>query len=58
MTWTDILSYAIIRNIKFTQTEVDYILKCNQWANAQIKKMRDEAEDDNRISTEEAEGQT
>ena len=58
MTWTDILSYAIIRNIKFTQTEVDYILKCNGWANTQIKKMRDEAEDDNRISTEEAEGQT
>ena len=58
MTWTDILSYAIIRNIKFTQTEVDYILKCNNWANAQIKKMRDESDDDNRISTEEAEGQT
>ena len=57
MTWTDILSYAIMRNVKFSQTEIDYILKCNSWANAQIKKMRDESEDDNRISTEEAEGQ-
>ena len=55
MTWTDIRSYAIMRKIDFRQTEIDFILKCNNWANAQIKKMRDE--DDNRISTEEAEGQ-
>lgn len=52
MTWTDILSYAIMRNIKFRQTEIDYILKCNNWANAQIKKMRDEADADNRQSDE------
>lgn len=57
MTWTDIHSYAIMRKIDFRQTEIDYIIKCNGWANAQISKMRDEAEEDN-ISTEEAEGQT
>ncbi len=49
ITWTDIYSYAIMRKISFNQFEIDYILKCNSWANAQIKKMRDE---------EEAEGQT
>ena len=51
MTWTDIRSYAIMRKVDFSQTEIDYILKCNNWANSQIKKMRDE-------DTEEAEGQT
>ena len=51
MTWTDIRSYAIMRKIDFSQTEIDYILKCNNWANSQIKKMRDE-------DTEEAEAQT
>ena len=58
MTWTDILSYAIIRKIDFKQIEIDYILKCNTWANAQINKMRDEAEEENRAKEEEAEGQT
>ena len=57
MTWTDILSYAIIRKVNFTQSEIDYILKCNSWANSQIKKMRDE-EEGSYISEEEAEGQT
>lgn len=41
LTWTDILSYAIIRKIDFTQTEIDYIFKCNAWANGKIKEMRD-----------------
>ncbi len=58
ITWTDICSYAIMRKIDFKQIEIDYILKCNNWANAQIGKMRDEADDDNRISLEEGEGQT
>ena len=53
MTWTDICSYAIMRKVDFRQTEIDYILKCNNWANAQIKKMRDEEE-----RTGESEGQT
>ena len=55
MTWTDICSYAIMRKIDFKQIEIDYILKCNNWANAQIKKMRDE--DDNSSPTGENEGQ-
>lgn len=42
ITWTDILNYAIIRKIDFRQIEIDYILKCNNWANVQIKQMRDE----------------
>ena len=50
MTWTDIYSYAIMRKIDFKQREIDYILKCNNWANEQIKKMRDE--DDSYISKE------
>ena len=54
MTWTDIYSYAIMRKIDFRQTEIDYILKCNNWANAQIKKMRDENE---YVSTGDDEGQ-
>lgn len=41
ITWTDIQSYAILRNVKFTQTEIDYILKCINWANVQMKEMRD-----------------
>ena len=44
MTWTDICSYAIMRKIDFKQREIDCILKCNSWANEQIKKMRDEEE--------------
>lgn len=58
ITWTDIYSYAIIRKIDFRQTEIDYILKCNGWANSQIQKMRDKADEENRIKMEEAEGQT
>ena len=45
-----------MRKIDFRQIEIDYILKCNNWANAQIKKMRD-AENEERLSTEDAEGQ-
>ena len=55
MTWTDIQSYAIIRKIDFKQIEIDYILKCYNWANEQISKMRNE--EDSYVSTEEAEGQ-
>ena len=58
ITWTDIYSYGIIRHIQFRQREIDYILKCNNWANEQMKKMRDEAEEDERISKETDEGQT
>lgn len=58
MTWTDINSYAILRKIDFRQIELDYILKCNSWANAQIKKMRDETDEENRSEQENAEGQT
>lgn len=57
MTWTDIHSYAILRKIEFRQIEIDYILKCNTFANAQIKKMRDD-EDAKRNEEEQAEGQT
>ena len=57
MTWTDIYSYAIMRKIDFTQSEINYILRCNNWANEQIKKMRDE-EDDSYISKENDEAQT
>ncbi len=57
MTWTDIQSYAILRKIEFRQKEIDLIIKCNAWANEQIKKMRDE-ETDERISKEDDEGQT
>ena len=33
-----------MRKIDFTQKEIDYILKCYNWANEQIKVMRDEDE--------------
>ena len=52
MTWTDICSYAIMRKIDFTQREIDYILKCNNWASEQIKKMRDEEDGSSYISEE------
>ncbi len=55
ITWTDIHSYAIMRKIDFRQIEIDYILKCNNWANAQIKKMRDE---ESSSMTGESEAQT
>lgn len=42
ITWTTIYSYAKLRRIEFKQIEINYILKCSNWANAQIKKMRDE----------------
>ena len=44
ITWTDINSYAIIRNIKFRQIEIDYLLKCNAWANSKISEMKEDAE--------------
>ena len=50
MTWTDIRSYAIMRKIDFRQVEIDYIIKCNSWANAQIKKMRDEENNTSYVS--------
>ena len=56
MTWTDIRSYVIMRHIEFRQIELDYILKCCNWANAQKQKMREE--DNEYVSTEESEGQT
>lgn len=56
MTWTDIHSYAIMRHIEFRQTELDYILKCCNWANAKKQEMRDE--ESGSISTEESEAQT
>ena len=56
MTWTDIRSYAIMRHIEFRQIELDFILKCCNWANAQKEKMRDEKS--SYISTEDSEGQT
>lgn len=56
MTWTDIRSYAIMRKVDFRQIEIDYILKCNNWANAQISKMRDEEYDSS--PTGESEAQT
>lgn len=42
LTWTEIESYAKIRNVKFTQLEVDYLLLINSTANSQISKMRKE----------------
>ena len=51
MTWTDIRSYAIMRKVDFSQTEIDYILKCNNWANSQIKKMRDEDTEETEVQT-------
>ena len=46
-----------MRHIDFRQIEIDYILKCNTWANKQISEMRDE-EDGSYISKENDEGQT
>ena len=57
ITWTDINSYAILRKIDFRQIEINYILRCNSFANAQIKKMREEAEKQDN-EEEKAEGQT
>lgn len=42
ITWTEIESYANIRSIKFTQIEVDYIFKMNQWANGMISEMKEQ----------------
>lgn len=44
VTWTNIQSYCIMRNIKFTQSELDLILKMCNWASSQMQKMRDEQE--------------
>ena len=56
MTWTDIHSYAIMRHIEFRQIELDYILKCCNWANSKKQEMRDE-EKGLVVSTEDKEGQ-
>lgn len=56
MTWTDIHSYAIMRHIEFRQIELDYILKCCNWANSKKQEMRDE-EKGLITSTEDKEGQ-
>ena len=52
MTWTDIHSYAIMRHIEFRQIELDFILKCCNWANAKKQEMRDE--DNPKPSTEDS----
>lgn len=44
VTWTNIQSYCIMRNIKFTQIELDYILKMIGWSSSQMAKMRNEQE--------------
>ena len=44
ITWTDIKNYAIMRNIDFTQYELDIILKCKAWAGNKINAMREEAD--------------
>ena len=44
LTWIDINNYAQVRNTKFTQIEIDYIIKCNSWANGQIKLMKEESD--------------
>lgn len=42
ITWTEIESYARIRNIKFTQSEIDYLLLINSTANSKKSEMREE----------------
>lgn len=42
MTFKDIEAYCTMRNLKLTQTELDYMLKIDAWANEQIRKMQDE----------------
>lgn len=44
ITWTDIENYAKLRNIKFTQIELDYIIRMSTWTNEQIKEMKSEQE--------------
>lgn len=44
ITWTEIKAYSELRKIDFTQSELDYILVMNSWANHQIRTMKDEAE--------------
>ena len=44
VTWTDIQNYGNIRNIKFTQLEVDYILMMCMWSVEQKQAMKDEQE--------------
>ena len=41
ITWTDIRNYELVRDIKFEQWEIDYILLINNWANSKIKEMKD-----------------
>ncbi len=46
VTWGDIASYASLRKIDFSQYEINMIVRCNGWANGQIRRMRDEQHDD------------
>lgn len=45
LTWSEIKAFCDMRQVVLTQIELDYIFKMNSWANAQIKKMRDESEE-------------
>lgn len=47
ITWSEIDAYARLRKIDFTQSELDYILVMNSWANHQIRLMKDEVEEEN-----------
>lgn len=40
ITWTEIESYGNIRNVKFTQFELDYIFKMSNWTNEEIEELR------------------
>lgn len=44
ITWVDIHNYELVRDLKFEQWEIDYILLMNNWANVKIKEMKDEGE--------------
>lgn len=44
ITWTTIESYGNIRNVKFNQFEIDYLLKMSSWAENKKSEMREEKE--------------
>lgn len=43
-TWQDMESYCAVRKIKLSQLEIDYIIKCKNWANSEINKLRKDYE--------------
>ena len=44
LTWCDIDAYTRVRDVVFTQSEIDVVLKMKYWAESEAAKLREDGE--------------